>query len=110
MVVEVSFFTRVCFTQVLSLTEKVLCLFCQKKIRKERAKALAGAVSGEALLYEGTILANASAVGMEPNTDQTPVSKVLSLTLSEQIDNNSEEHIEQCIASSHACLGGLESI
>nr|POE78945.1 bifunctional 3-dehydroquinate dehydratase/shikimate dehydrogenase, chloroplastic [Quercus suber] len=75
MVVEVSFFTRVRFTQVLSLTEKVLCLVCQKKIRKERAKALAGAVSGEALLYEGTILANASAVGMEPNTDQTPVSK-----------------------------------
>lgn len=44
------------------------------------------AVSGEALPYEslndfraekGMILANASAVGMEPNTDQTPVSKVL---------------------------------
>jgi hypothetical protein len=28
------------------------------------------------------ILANASAVGMEPNPDQTPVSKVLSLSLS----------------------------
>ncbi|KAK4418197.1 Bifunctional 3-dehydroquinate dehydratase/shikimate dehydrogenase, chloroplastic [Sesamum alatum] len=51
----------------------------------ERAKALAMAVSGEALPYEslndfraekGMILANASAVGMEPNTDQTPVSKV----------------------------------
>ncbi|KAL0371391.1 UNVERIFIED_CONTAM: Bifunctional 3-dehydroquinate dehydratase/shikimate dehydrogenase, chloroplastic [Sesamum angustifolium] len=51
----------------------------------ERAKALATAVSGEALPYEslndfraekGMILANASAVGMEPNTDQTPVSKV----------------------------------
>ncbi|KAK9984047.1 hypothetical protein SO802_033572 [Lithocarpus litseifolius] len=50
----------------------------------ERAKVLADAVSGEALPYEclkrfcpqeGMILANASAVGMEPNTDQTPVSK-----------------------------------
>ncbi|KAK7855505.1 bifunctional 3-dehydroquinate dehydratase/shikimate dehydrogenase [Quercus suber] len=49
-----------------------------------RAKVLADAVSGEALPYEclkrfcpqeGMILANASAVGMEPNTDQTPVSK-----------------------------------
>ncbi|CAN1199933.1 Bifunctional 3-dehydroquinate dehydratase/shikimate dehydrogenase, chloroplastic [Linum perenne] len=50
----------------------------------ERAKALAAAVSGEALPYEslddfqpekGMILANASAIGMEPNTDITPVSK-----------------------------------
>ncbi|KAH6821802.1 hypothetical protein C2S53_016814 [Perilla frutescens var. hirtella] len=49
-----------------------------------RAKALAEAVSGEALPYEclnefgpekGMILANSSAVGMEPNTDQTPVCK-----------------------------------
>ncbi|KAL2499816.1 Bifunctional 3-dehydroquinate dehydratase/shikimate dehydrogenase [Abeliophyllum distichum] len=53
--------------------------------RFERAKALAKAVSGEALPYEyleefcpekGMILANASAVGMEPNEDQTPVPKV----------------------------------
>ncbi|KAK4492563.1 hypothetical protein RD792_003378 [Penstemon davidsonii] len=51
----------------------------------ERAKALAIAVSGEALPYEclnefqpekGMILANASSVGMEPNIDQSPVSKV----------------------------------
>ncbi|KAF2298586.1 hypothetical protein GH714_024224 [Hevea brasiliensis] len=50
----------------------------------ERAKALAHAVSGKALPYENLerfrtenvmILANASAVGMEPNSDQTPVSK-----------------------------------
>ncbi|XP_009587783.1 bifunctional 3-dehydroquinate dehydratase/shikimate dehydrogenase, chloroplastic isoform X1 [Nicotiana tabacum] len=50
----------------------------------ERAKALAAAVSGEALPYEqlndfcpekGMILANASAVGMQPRTDQTPISK-----------------------------------
>ncbi|KAM3231479.1 bifunctional 3-dehydroquinate dehydratase/shikimate dehydrogenase, chloroplastic isoform X1 [Capsicum chacoense] len=50
----------------------------------ERAKALAAAVSGEALPYEhlndfcpemGMILANASAVGMQPKSDQTPVSK-----------------------------------
>ncbi|XWS46730.1 hypothetical protein CRYUN_Cryun14cG0093100 [Craigia yunnanensis] len=50
----------------------------------ERAKALADAVSGEALPYEclenfcpekGMILANASAVGMEPNPHQSPVSK-----------------------------------
>ncbi|KAL3517498.1 hypothetical protein ACH5RR_020087 [Cinchona calisaya] len=50
----------------------------------ERAKALASAVSGEALPYEcldtycaekGMILANASAVGMQPNADQTPVPK-----------------------------------
>ncbi|KAM3734056.1 hypothetical protein ACB098_11G185200 [Castanea mollissima] len=56
----------------------------------ERAKVLADAVLGEALPYEclkrfypqeGMILANASAVGMEPNTDQTPVSKVLSHSL-----------------------------
>lgn len=54
---------------------------------EERAKALAQAVSGEALPYEclekfcpknGMILANASAIGMQPNTNQTPVSKVLS--------------------------------
>ncbi|KAL3849807.1 hypothetical protein ACJIZ3_011689 [Penstemon smallii] len=51
----------------------------------ERAKALAIAVSGEALPYEhlnefqpekGMILANSSSVGMEPNTDQSPVSKL----------------------------------
>ncbi|XP_041016725.1 bifunctional 3-dehydroquinate dehydratase/shikimate dehydrogenase, chloroplastic-like isoform X1 [Juglans microcarpa x Juglans regia] len=50
----------------------------------ERAKALADAVSGEAFPYEclerfspekDMILANASAIGMEPNSDQTPVSK-----------------------------------
>ncbi|OAY49600.1 bifunctional 3-dehydroquinate dehydratase/shikimate dehydrogenase, chloroplastic isoform X2 [Manihot esculenta] len=50
----------------------------------ERAKSLAHAVSGKALPYESLekfraekvmILANASAVGMEPNSDQTPVSK-----------------------------------
>lgn len=50
----------------------------------ERAKALALAVSGEAFPYEylntycpekGMILANASAVGMQPNIDQTPVCK-----------------------------------
>ncbi|XP_021681420.2 bifunctional 3-dehydroquinate dehydratase/shikimate dehydrogenase, chloroplastic isoform X2 [Hevea brasiliensis] len=50
----------------------------------ERAKALAHAVAGKALPYENLerfrtenvmILANASAVGMEPNSDQTPVSK-----------------------------------
>ncbi|KAM7521527.1 hypothetical protein LguiA_011429 [Lonicera macranthoides] len=50
----------------------------------ERAKALAQAVSGEAFPYEcldkfcpenGMILANASAIGMQPNTDQTPISK-----------------------------------
>lgn len=57
---------------------------------KERAKALAAAVSGEALPYEqlndfcpekGMILANASAVGMQPRTDQTPISKVVFLAL-----------------------------
>lgn len=50
----------------------------------ERAKALAAAVSCEALPYEhlndfcpekGMILANASAVGMQPKSDQTPISK-----------------------------------
>ncbi|XP_010070003.2 bifunctional 3-dehydroquinate dehydratase/shikimate dehydrogenase, chloroplastic [Eucalyptus grandis] len=50
----------------------------------ERAKALADAVSGEAIRYEhldtfrpeeGMILANASAVGMEPHADKSPVSK-----------------------------------
>lgn len=58
---------------------------------EERAKALAQAVSGEAVPYEcldsfrvekGMILANASAVGMQPNSHQSPVSKVLSLSLS----------------------------
>ncbi|XP_015891652.3 bifunctional 3-dehydroquinate dehydratase/shikimate dehydrogenase, chloroplastic [Ziziphus jujuba] len=50
----------------------------------ERAKALAAAVCGEALPYKylerfcpenGMILANASAVGMEPRLNETPVSK-----------------------------------
>lgn len=65
--------------------EPSLC--CTKPLHfcKERAKALAEAVSGEALPYEclhdfrpeqGMILANASAVGMEPNIHQTPVPKV----------------------------------
>ncbi|PIA61684.1 hypothetical protein AQUCO_00300901v1 [Aquilegia coerulea] len=49
-----------------------------------RAKALALAVSGEALPYEeinnfcpekGMILANATSVGMQPHSDQTPVAK-----------------------------------
>ena len=63
-----------------------------KIIFKERAKALAVAVSGEALPYEhlerfcaengnGMILANASSVGMQPDTNQSPVSKVLSFSL-----------------------------
>ncbi|XP_059625761.1 bifunctional 3-dehydroquinate dehydratase/shikimate dehydrogenase, chloroplastic-like isoform X2 [Cornus florida] len=50
----------------------------------ERAKSLALAVSGEAMPYEcldkfcpgnGMILANASSVGMQPNSNQTPISK-----------------------------------
>ncbi|PON57195.1 Pentafunctional AroM protein [Parasponia andersonii] len=50
----------------------------------ERAKALASAVSGEAFQFEylnsfcpeeGMILANASSFGMEPNINQSPVSK-----------------------------------
>ncbi|KAG6415338.1 hypothetical protein SASPL_122747 [Salvia splendens] len=47
----------------------------------ERAKALAEAVSGEAKPYDGfrpekgMILANSSAIGMEPNEDQTSISK-----------------------------------
>ncbi|KAL5793050.1 hypothetical protein ACOSP7_001644 [Xanthoceras sorbifolium] len=50
----------------------------------ERAKALAHAISGEALPYQllheycpenGMIFANASAIGMEPNSNQTPISK-----------------------------------
>ncbi|KAM7249747.1 hypothetical protein ACFE04_000054 [Oxalis oulophora] len=50
----------------------------------DRAKALAKAVSGEALPFEsldnfspenGMILANASAIGMQPNSNQTPISK-----------------------------------
>ncbi|XP_031111738.1 bifunctional 3-dehydroquinate dehydratase/shikimate dehydrogenase, chloroplastic-like [Ipomoea triloba] len=50
----------------------------------ERAKALAKAISGEALPYDrlndfcpekGMILANASAIGMQPRTDETPVCK-----------------------------------
>lgn len=52
---------------------------------EERAKALAQAVSGEAFPIEsldtfcptnGMILANASAIGMEPNINETPVPKV----------------------------------
>lgn len=63
-----------------------------KFIFKERAKALAIEVSGQALPYEnlerycaengnGMILANSSSVGMEPDTNQSPVSKVLSFSL-----------------------------
>lgn len=64
--------------------------------KKERAKALARAVSGEALPYEsidrflpenGMILANASSIGMEPNTNQSPVSKVISPSLSMSVCN-----------------------
>lgn len=52
---------------------------------KERAKALAQSVSGEAFPIEslgtfcpenGMILANASAIGMEPKINETPVPKV----------------------------------
>ncbi|XP_031114844.1 bifunctional 3-dehydroquinate dehydratase/shikimate dehydrogenase, chloroplastic-like, partial [Ipomoea triloba] len=51
---------------------------------EERAKALAKAISGEALPYDrlndfcpekGMILANASAIGMQPRTDETLVCK-----------------------------------
>ncbi|KAL8548517.1 hypothetical protein ACS0TY_007715 [Phlomoides rotata] len=63
-------------------------LSCTKWLHfcEERAKSLAVAVSGEALPYEclhdfrpeqGMILVNASAVGMEPNIHQTPVSKAV---------------------------------
>ena len=54
----------------------------------ERAKALAHAVSGEALPYEyldrfspqnKMVLANASSVGMEPNANESPITKVLCL-------------------------------
>ncbi|OVA15092.1 Dehydroquinase class I [Macleaya cordata] len=50
----------------------------------ERAKALALAVSGEALPFgdlnsfcpeKGMILANATSLGMQPNSDQTPIAK-----------------------------------
>ncbi|GLU07447.1 hypothetical protein SLE2022_244060 [Rubroshorea leprosula] len=50
----------------------------------ERAKSLADAVSGEALPYEclekfcpekGMILANSSAIGMDPNSHQSPIPK-----------------------------------
>lgn len=63
---------------------------CGAVFCKERAKSLAHAVSGKALPYESLekfraekvmILANASAVGMEPNSDQTPVSKVVSTSV-----------------------------
>lgn len=51
----------------------------------DRAKALAAAVSGEALPFEklasfqpekGAILANATPIGMHPNKDRIPVSEV----------------------------------
>lgn len=52
---------------------------------KERAKALALAVSGEAIPFEelsnfqpekGAVLANATPIGMHPNKDRIPVSEV----------------------------------
>ena len=53
---------------------------------KERGKALADAVDGEALPLEelnsfkpvmtGMVLANTTSVGMHPNVEDTPISKV----------------------------------
>lgn len=54
--------------------------------KKDRAKSLASAVSGEARPFEdlvnfqpekGAILANATPIGMHPNTDRIPVAEVL---------------------------------
>lgn len=74
---------------IFSLQQLRWCMFLTMAFfREERARALAKAVSGEALPYEsldrfrpvnGMILANASAIGMEPNSDQSPVSKVPSI-------------------------------
>lgn len=55
----------------------------------DRAKALAAAVSGEAMPYEnlasfqpekGAILANATPIGMHPNKDRIPVPEVRQIT------------------------------
>lgn len=55
-------------------------------VQKDRAKSLACAVSGEAQPYKdlvnfqpekGAILANATPIGMHPNTDRIPVAEVL---------------------------------
>lgn len=60
---------------------------CLLFIRKERAKSLASDVMGAAQPFEdilnfqpekGAILANATPLGMHPNTDRVPVSEVLS--------------------------------
>ena len=57
---------------------------------KDRANSLAHAVSGEVKLYEdvanfqpekGAILANATPLGMHPNTDRIPVAEVLSTSI-----------------------------
>jgi shikimate 5-dehydrogenase len=64
---------------------------------KDRAKSLACAVSGEARPFEdivnfqpnkGAILANATPLGMHPNTDRIPVSEVYTLSLLEQIEQH----------------------
>lgn len=74
------------YLQLFSLSYGVFALFLiWINFLEERAKALAQAVSGEAFPIEsldtfcpmnGMILANASAIGMEPNIDATPVPKV----------------------------------
>lgn len=60
---------------------------CLLFAQKERAKSLASDVMGEARPFEdilnfqpekGAILANATPLGMHPNTDRVPVSEVLS--------------------------------
>lgn len=83
---------------------------------KERAKSLAHAVAGEALPYEyldrfrsenRMILANASAIGMKPNSDQTPISKVLCFS---HYERKRPHILINKLILPHACLGGLESI
>lgn len=83
----------------------------------ERAKALADEVFGEALLYEaletfrpetGAILANASAIGMKPNSHQSPVSKVFlsSFFIQVKFIHDSSSYPSYFMFSS----GGFESI
>ncbi|KAF4350573.1 hypothetical protein G4B88_030106 [Cannabis sativa] len=65
-------------------TDSEACITAIEDALRERAKALALAVSGEALPSEvldsfcpekGMIFANASSIGMEPYTNESPISK-----------------------------------
>lgn len=70
------------------VTDDMICFVPDVVFRKERALELAEAIGGRALSLtdldnfhpeDGMVLANTTSMGMQPNVDETPISKVSSI-------------------------------